>query len=73
MNPFRVKHRGYFYTSAIYDNRGRELLDLATAAKVAEDLYGVEWEEVYNGVVGVSREEWLTSIQDPTAPSQERR
>lgn len=56
--PFRVKLTGVFYVRELYDGEGRPVTDVETAAEVAEAQYGDEWCEVYNGSVGLNRDDW---------------
>lgn len=55
---FRVRLQGAFYVRELYDREGRHVTDIETATEVAEAQYGDEWCEVYNGSVGVHRDDW---------------
>jgi hypothetical protein len=57
--PFSVRLVGQFYTLGLYDEHGRYIHDLDTAAAEAERQFGPDWREVGNGQQGISRDEWL--------------
>lgn len=57
--PFRVCFERTFHSSELYDQAGREVYDLGDACRVAEELYGESWKEVYNGQFGLGRDEWV--------------
>ena len=59
MRPFRVKLRGSMHTFELYNKRGEEITDLVEAADCAEEEFGDEWEEVYNGDAGAERSECI--------------
>ncbi len=59
MAKFMVEIVGSFHTFELYDNRGREVHELLAAAETAEDLYGSEWQSVFNGNDSVDREGYL--------------
>lgn len=58
-HKFSVEIKGYFYTLELYDRRGRECFDVATAACAAEEEYGDNWLSVFNGAEAITREEYL--------------
>jgi hypothetical protein len=45
----------YFYAFDLYDERGREIYDLDIAVAAAEEQFGSDGWEVYNGNEGVNR------------------
>jgi len=57
--PFSVCLVGSFHSLEILDSRGREVYDMNEAIDVVESQYNDEWKEIYNGIEGISREEWL--------------
>lgn len=54
--PFRFTLVGSFHSYELYDRRGREVFNLDEAVEAAEELYGDEWVEVYNGESAAARE-----------------
>lgn len=70
MSNFKVKvGLGAFYTAELLDGEGKPVTTLEKAVKVAEEIHP-DWREVYNGKVGISREEvrqdphWLFRIAE---------
>lgn len=61
---FRVCLVSTFYSMELYDERGDEVYDLGDACRVAEELYGESWKEVYNGQFGLSRDEWGELVKE---------
>ena len=59
IRAFRVRLRGQFYSGGLYNAKGQEMHDLQAAADLAEDMYGEDWAEVYNGEEAIERDEWL--------------
>jgi len=57
--PFSVKLVGDFYSHALFDRWGKEILDIELAVAEAEKRYKSDWNEVYNGNIGISRIEVL--------------
>lgn len=57
-NAFSVRIVGSFYSYPLYDKRGREIRSLPEAIETAEEMYGDEWLEVFNGERGTSRDDW---------------
>jgi hypothetical protein len=55
MPAFHVLHPGSLYSHVLYCREGDHVYDLATAVVVAEQMYGDDWLEVYNGLEGVER------------------
>lgn len=66
-NKFSVEFVNSFYTSVIYDARGRECFDVVSAADAAEDLYGDGWSCVYNGEDSITREDYLSACARASA------
>lgn len=65
MEPkYMIRFQGSFYSSELYDRRGRTVHNLRDAVDAANDIYGDSWTEVYNGHDGALREE-----QAPAAAS----
>lgn len=58
--PFKVTFVGSFYSSELYDRHGKEVFTLDDAIQTAEELYGEDWKEVFNGQEGISRDETPT-------------
>lgn len=56
MPAFHVLCPGSLYSHVLYNREGDHVHDLRTAVAVAEDAYGDDWLEVYNGLEGVERE-----------------
>lgn len=56
---FSVELVGAFYTSIFYDEKGRAITDLDTAASEAERQFGDGWACVFNGNISIAREDWL--------------
>lgn len=61
-SKYRIELKGVFYTAELYDSKGREVYDSATAVEVAEELYGDSWTCVYNGQYAVTRDEHLATV-----------
>lgn len=59
MRRFEVYPMGSMYSASLYDSDGCEVFDVTEAAQLAEDQHGVEWREVCNGMVGMTRDEYL--------------
>jgi hypothetical protein len=57
MRKFRVRLAGSFYSFELYNAAGAEVHDLMAAVDCAEEQYGDEWREVYNGVENAYRSE----------------
>lgn len=55
---FMIRFAGDFYSHTMYDAKGAEVFDLEQAAQVAEEIYGDNWTEVYNGEEAISRDDW---------------
>ena len=66
--PFFVRLVGQSHTLSLYDERGRDIHDLDTAAAEAERRFGQDWREVGNGQQGISRDEWLESKSRKDTP-----
>lgn len=58
-HPFQVRFRGTFYAYGLYSREGKQYFTLKEAAQAAEEQYGEDWREVYNGQEAISREEML--------------
>ena len=57
MPKFRVRLAGSFYSFELYNSAGAEVHDLMEAVDCAEEQYGDEWREVYNGEESADRSE----------------
>jgi len=55
--PFSVALTGSFYTCILYDCKGQEVFELEKAREVAESQYGADWQEVFNGDIGMDRDD----------------
>lgn len=54
---FLVRLKGSMHSFGLYDSKGREVHTLSRAIEVAEEQFGDEWTEVYNGEDGANRED----------------
>ena len=59
MRHFEVYLMGTLHSASLYDSGGCEVFDVMTAAHSAERQHGVEWREVCDGMVGMTRDEYL--------------
>ena len=50
-----------YYAFTLYDLRGKEVFDLGSACEAAEDIYGDDWTEVYNGIEGMNRDDYTAT------------
>lgn len=57
MPAFHITFPGAFHSGELYDKQGRPVHTLEAAVNAAEEVHGEDWSEVYNGTVGISREE----------------
>jgi hypothetical protein len=57
MPDFKVIIARSFHSSELYSEQGGTVPTLESAVSVAETLHGADWKEVFNGSVGISREE----------------
>ena len=55
MPRFKVTLRNEFHAYELYDSRGQEVFNLGAAIAVAEETYGSDWNEVFNGLEGAER------------------
>ncbi len=53
---FRVCLNSTLYSALLYDCGGDYVYDLNTALREAEEQFGDEWTEVFNGLEGVERQ-----------------
>jgi len=68
--PFFVELQGSFHATPLYDARGKEIFDADEAVRVAEDIYGNEWESVYNGEYSTQRNGKRKSCRkNPSSPT----
>jgi hypothetical protein len=56
----RVIPRGAFHTYSLYRMDGSVIADIKEAAKEAEEQFGSDWQEVFNGADGISRAEFVS-------------
>lgn len=59
---FKITVAGIFHSFEIYTSNGRHIFDSRIAAERAEEIYGNEWCEVFNGTDGISRDEYLEEV-----------
>ena len=52
---FKIHLEDYFYALELYDERGNYVYTLREAIDAAEEQYGENGWEVYNGMEGVNR------------------
>jgi hypothetical protein len=58
MPNFKIKvGLGAFYSAELLDSEGKPVTTLERAVAVAQESHPNDWREVYNGNVGISREE----------------
>ena len=69
VKPFKVELCGSFHTYELYDDRGREVTDVQAAAECAEELYGDDWQSVYNGEDAIAREDFVDDTDDEDQPT----
>jgi hypothetical protein len=61
---FSVTRHGSFYSFELYASNGRYIYGCKEAAERAEELYGMEWREVFNSTDGIDRDEYLREACD---------
>jgi hypothetical protein len=70
--PFKYGLVGSAYNMTLYDERGKEIYDFQTAIERVEKLTDGEWTEIYNGIEGITREDWKKQSVNESAEDVEK-